>query len=118
MNESGLSPLGVAVLVKEYKPERKIGVIVIPENVKGRQAMIDARCEVVAIGPNAWHDEIEPRAKVGDIVLVSQFTGFMAGGADGQLYRVVNDRDIFCGMDAAAFDKKALEDLQQTEEAA
>jgi co-chaperonin GroES (HSP10) len=36
---------------------------------------------------------------VGDRVLVTQFAGMMAKGpADGQMYRLVNDRDIFCAI--------------------
>lgn len=107
INGSGLKPLGVAVLLEEFKPERKVGQIVIPESVKGRQAMIDNRARVLAVGESAWHDEPVPRAKPGDVVLVTQFAGFMASGADGKLYRLVNDRDVFCGLDAEAFENQA-----------
>ena len=98
-NLSGLKPLGVAVLIKAYEPERKGGQIVLPDNVAGRMAMVDNRAVVVAIGPNAWHDEPSPRAKVGEKVLVTKFAGFMAvGPLDGGTYRLVNDRDIFCAI--------------------
>lgn len=123
-NKSGLRPLGVAVLVKEYRPEKKYGKIVIPDNVSERQAMVDSRVQVIAVGESAWQDEYTlrgwwifkwkqhaPRAKVGDIVLVSKFSGYMASGADGDLYRTVNDRDIFLAMDAGLFDAKAMRDL-------
>ena len=99
MNTSGLEPRGVAVLIKTYEPERKGATIVIPDVVQGRMAMVDNRAVVVAIGPSAWHDEPAPRAKVGDKVLVTKFAGFMAKGpADGETYRLVNDRDIFCAI--------------------
>lgn len=98
-NNSGLAPRGVAVLIKPYEPERRGAQIVIPENVQGRMAMVDSRAIVVAIGPSAWHDEPTPRAAVGDKVLVSKFSGFMAKGPkDGEVYRLVNDRDIFCAI--------------------
>ncbi len=100
-NTSGLKPLGVAVLIKPYEPERKGGLIQVPDHVAGRMQMVDHRALVVEIGPNAWHDEPTPRAKVGDRVLVTKFAGFMAGSditADGQQYRLVNDRDIFCAL--------------------
>lgn len=98
-NLSGLDPRGVAVLIKTYEPERKGGLIELPESVSGRMAMVDNRAVVVAIGPSAWHDEPAPRAKVGEKVLVTKFAGFMAKGpADGQMYRLVNDRDIFCAI--------------------
>lgn len=98
-NLSGLEPRGVAVLIKQYEPERRTAKIVLPDSVQGRMSMVDIRATVVAIGPNAWHDEPTPRAKVGDRVLVTQFAGMMAKGpADGQMYRLVNDRDIFCAI--------------------
>lgn len=99
MNSSGLAPRGVAVLIKTYEPERKGATIVIPDAVQGRMSMVDNRAIVVAIGPSAWHDEPTPRAAVGDKVLVTKFAGFMAKGpADGEMYRLVNDRDIFCAI--------------------
>ena len=98
-NQSGLEPLGVAVLIKTYEPERKGAQIVLPESVQGRMAMVDSRAIVVAVGPSAWHDEPVPRAKVGDKVLVTKFAGFMAKGPqDGEMYRLVNDRDLFCAI--------------------
>ena len=99
LNTSGLEPRGVAVLVKLYEPERKGAQIVIPDNVQGKLAMVDNRAIVIAIGPNAWHDEPSPRAKVGEKVLITKFAGFMAKGpGDDELYRLVNDRDIFCAI--------------------
>ena len=95
-NNSGLEPRGVAVLIKTYEPERRGGQIVIPDSVQSRYAMVDNRAIVVAIGPNAWHEEPTPRAAVGEKVLVTKFAGFMAKGPkDGETYRLVNDRDIF-----------------------
>ncbi len=97
INTSGLEPRGVAVLIEVYEPERKGGLIVIPEHVKERTSMVDSRATVVAIGPQAWYDEREPRALPGDKVLVTKFAGFMAvGPSDGKQYRLVNDRDVFC----------------------
>lgn len=98
-NNSGLDPRGVAVLIKPYTPERKGSLIEIPSVVQGRMSMVDIRATIVAVGPSAWHDEPVPRAKVGDKVLVTQFSGMMAvGPKDGQQYRLVNDRDIFCAI--------------------
>lgn len=110
-NKSGLRPLGVAVLIEAHEPERKAGKIVIPENVAERTAMLENRGRVVAVGPSAWHDEPTPRAKPGDLVLVTRFAGFSAKGADGKTYRFVNDRDIFAGMDAEAFEAVRLKEV-------
>lgn len=99
MNQSGLKPLGVAVLIRPYEPERQGGLIELPDSVAGRMAMIDNRAVVVEVGPSAWHDEPVPRAKAGDKVLVTKFAGFMAKGPqDDKAYRLVNDRDIFCAI--------------------
>jgi co-chaperonin GroES (HSP10) len=97
-NVSGLKPLGVAVLLEPYTPERKGGVIELPQDVAARSTMVDNRAVVVEVGQSAWHDEPMPRAKAGDKVLVTKFAGFMAKGMDGKDYRLVNDRDIFCAI--------------------
>ena len=54
-NPSGLEPRGVAVLIRQYEPERRGAMIVLPDSVQGRVSMVDMRATVVAIGPNAWH---------------------------------------------------------------
>lgn len=98
-NLSGLEPRGVAVLLKQYEPERKTAQIILPESVQGRQSMVNMRATVIAIGANAWHDEPSPRAAVGENVMVTQFAGALVKGpADEQMYRLVNDRDIFCAI--------------------
>jgi len=98
-NKSGLAPLGVAVLIEPYEPERHGALIELPDAVQGRMSMVDNRARVVEVGPSAWHDEPAPRARAGDKVLVTKFAGFMAKGpADGKVYRLVNDRDIFCAI--------------------
>lgn len=95
-NTSGLEPVGRAVLVKPYEPEKREGLIFIPDAVQDRTQMIEQRAIVVAVGPAAWNDEATPRAKVGDRVLVAKFAGAMAiGTLDEEKYRFVNDRDIF-----------------------
>lgn len=97
MNKSGLHPLGHAVLVEPYEPELKKSMIVMPDTVKERTAMVETRAIVVEVGPLAWEEEKVPRAKVGDKVLISKFSGVMAKGTlDEKPYRLVNDRDIYC----------------------
>lgn len=94
-NESGLSPLGRAVLVEYYEPERKESMIVIPDNVKDRTTMVEQRATVVECGPVCWPDEPR-RASPGDRVLIAKYSGYAAiGPADGKRYRIINDRDVF-----------------------
>lgn len=95
MNTSGLAPLGRAVLVSTYEPERKDSLIALPEFVQERGAAVETRALVVDVGPACWPDE-PARAKPGDKVLISKLAGFVAKGTrDGKIYRFVNDRDIF-----------------------
>lgn len=94
-NNSGLKPLGRAVLLRHYEPERHQGVIVIPENVKDRTLLVEQRAEVIELGPNCYPDE-PARCQPGDKVLISRMAGYLAvGPADGKRYVMVNDRDIF-----------------------
>jgi co-chaperonin GroES (HSP10) len=75
-------------------------MIELPSFAQDRLAMADNRAIVVQVGDDAWSDERSPRAKPGDKVLVTKFAGFMAVGTqDGQTYRLVNDRDIFCAIE-------------------
>ncbi len=100
MNKSGLRPLGRAVLVKPYVPERVASVIELPDFVEAQSSSLEQRVVIIEIGPTSWCDEPAPRAKVGDRVLVSKFAGHMAKGtADGEQYRFVNDRDIFAAIE-------------------
>ena len=89
-------------------------MIELPSFAQDRLAMADNRAIVVQVGDDAWSDEgywkpfllffrrwvCRPRAAPGDKVLVTKFAGFMAVGTqDGQTYRLVNDRDIFCAIE-------------------
>ena len=101
MNESGLKPLGRAVLVEPFEPETKKSVIAIPDSVQERLTLVETRAIVVEVGAACWLEEPTPRAKPGDKVLISKFAGAMAKGTkDGKQYRLVNDRDIYCGIEA------------------
>lgn len=99
-NLSGLKPLGRAVLVKYYEPERKESLIVIPDSVRDRMQSVEQRATIVEVGAACWPDE-PPRAWPGDKVLISKMAGYMAvGPADGERYALVNDRDIFARITA------------------
>lgn len=97
-NGSGLRPLGRAVLVEHYEPEKRGSMIELPDVVKDRTLMVEQRAIVVEVGPACWPDE-PARAQPGDRVLISKMAGYMAiGPADGKRYRIVNDRDIFAAI--------------------
>lgn len=95
VNESGIEPVGHAVLLLPYNPEVESSVIELPPDVKRGLAMIEARAIVVSVGPEAWKGKV-PRAKVGDKVLISKFCGAMLRGPwDDKQYRMINDEDIY-----------------------
>lgn len=97
-NTSGLAPLGRAVLIQHYEPEKKESLIHIPDAVKDRTDMVEQRAIVIECGPGCWPDE-PARAKPGDRVMIAKMSGYMAiGPADGKRYRFVNDRDIFAAI--------------------
>lgn len=96
LNQSGIEPVGRAVLVEPYEPEIKKSVIHMPDQVAERTAMVETRAVVLAIGAHAWNDEPSPRCKVGDKVMLTKFAGVMVKAPDGKVYRMVNDRDIYC----------------------
>lgn len=96
-NESGLRPVGRAVLVQPYMVEGKsAGGIIIPEEARKKDQLAEQKAVVVEIGPCAWSGEPVPRCKIGDRILFSKWAGYSAiGPGDGKEYRVVNDSDIF-----------------------
>ena len=97
-NTSGVAPLGRAVLVEYYTPERRDSLIYIPEEVRKAEVLLEQRAVVIAVGPEAWQDAL-PRAKPGDRVLIAKFSGYACKGPqDGRLYRIINDQDIFAAI--------------------
>jgi len=95
MNESGLEPRGRCVLVKPAELEIQKGIIQVLDSTVAEAHMLQMRVEVVEVGPHCWPDEPEPRAEVGDVVMVAKMSGSLVKGLDGKQYRAVNDRDIF-----------------------
>ena len=73
-NNSGLKPLGRAVLIKPYQPERLSSVIVVPDSAVATDQMVEQRAIVIELGEHCWPDEPR-RADVGDRVLISKFEG-------------------------------------------
>ena|SRR5271168_3331397 len=103
INKTGLHPKGVAVLVEPYEPEILSTILAIPDSVREGLSVLENRVRVIEVGPFAWSDEPQPRAKPGDVVMITKHAGFVATGADEKLYRMVNARDVFCEIDVAAF---------------
>lgn len=99
-NLSGLHPSGEAILLRLYDPELTSSTIFVPPTVSDRQAMIETRGIILEIGSQAWMDENEPRHEIGDKVLISRYSGtIVTGPLDKCKYRMVNARDIYCGIE-------------------
>ena len=98
INESGLKPLGRCVLVKPEVLDIEKGLIKVLDSTVNEGHMLQMRVVVVEVGPHAWHDEPEPRAKPGDVVMVAKMSGALVTGLDDKKYRAINDRDIFIGV--------------------
>lgn len=95
LNNSGLAPLGRAILVEPFEPERRASQIALPDSVLNTERMLDVKVRVLELGPECYPDEAD-RCKPGDVVLIAKMSGFMAQGPkDGKKYRFVNDRDVF-----------------------
>lgn len=109
-NKSGLKAVGRAVLCKPYSPEIDKSPIAVPDAVKAREFMAEMRAVVVQVGQFCWPDE-PARAKPGDKVLISKFCGaIVKGTADGELYRLCNDNDIFCQIETGEMDDVLVKD--------
>jgi co-chaperonin GroES (HSP10) len=109
-NQSGLEPLGHALLCKPYEPELNSTKIVIPENVRENSRMREMRAILIAVGQDAWEGQSQ-RAEIGDKVLISKFAGVIVKGPlDNKIYRLCNDEDLFCKITAESWDEVAIED--------
>lgn len=110
INKSGLKAVGHAILCEPYDPEINNSTIVVPDHVRALELMREMRATVIQLGEACWPDE-PPRAKPGDRVLVQKFCGaIVKGTADGKLYRLVNDDDIFCQIEVGEMKEVVIED--------
>lgn len=79
----------------EASDELKTEKIVIPQSAKERIMLAEQQAIIIAIGSEAWKEESQPRAAVGDTVMISKYAGTLVRGKDGKQYRAVNANDIF-----------------------
>lgn len=99
MNNSGISPLDLRVLVKPDDVEKKIGSIIIPESTSEQKKFAMQKGTLIAVGENAWEeaaarsrDFIKPKA--GDRVLIAKYGGVRVTGLDEAEYILMNDEDV------------------------
>jgi co-chaperonin GroES (HSP10) len=95
-NRSGFRPVGKAVLLRAFELAERRMVVHLPDEVEMSSATCDTQGIVVEIGPDCWNGPSEtPRAKVGDKVLITRFSGGMLRGNDGYIYRMIPDHAIY-----------------------
>jgi co-chaperonin GroES (HSP10) len=108
VNETGLYPLGHAVLIAPEASEYET-IIALPEGERDKALMNSIIGKIVEIGPSAWMDEPTPRAFPGEMVCISKFAGAIVVGKDGKPYRMVNADDVYCRRDSDWPKRQVLE---------
>lgn len=97
-NPSGLRACGNRVLLLGQQTEEfetTAGGIVLPMATQQKEQQHEVWAVVIEIGPDAWCDRTADFCKVGDKVLVGQYTGkFTTSPKDAKTYRFVQDLDV------------------------
>ncbi len=113
MNKHGIKPLEFKVLVKPNKvEERTKGGIIRPDTVKDTMQIAVSKGRLIAVSPFAftfldpecltYRQALEawPQAvpAIGDLVVFGRYCGAEIYGDDDEKYRIMNDKDIVCGV--------------------
>lgn len=100
-NAAGVNPVEFKVLVKpsaiEVDPalaRAKAAGLQLPPEVLERELMAQIVADLVAVGGNAFEDWRPPIPAPGMRVLIAKYAGVTLRGADGEEYRMLNDKDI------------------------
>lgn len=96
MSKEGIIPVGLSVLIlpEQIKEKTDSGIVLFTPSELEREQLRQTDGVVVAIGPMAFHDEMVPRCKVGDKVVMTAYAGMIRKGNDDIRYRIVRDVDI------------------------
>jgi chaperonin GroES len=98
-------PQGHRVLVRPDKKEQKTaGGIIIAEQIREKEELAGIFGTLVSIGPDSWKafGDGQPWAKVGDRVVFSKYGGIVLEDPDDkELYRLLNDDDIYCTIEGS-----------------
>jgi chaperonin GroES len=100
-NSAGVNPVEFKVLVKPQNVEvdpaiasARAAGLTLPREVLEKEFMAQIVADLVAVGGNAFEDWKDPVPKVGDRVLMAKYAGVTLKGADGEEYRMLNDKDL------------------------
>lgn len=94
-NQSGIQPVEYRVLIKPDPVETTSagGIVLTTVTQKEREQQAQVKGTLVAVGGNAfedWNDAPKP----GDRVIIAKYAGLVTPGADGEDYRLCNDKDV------------------------
>lgn len=100
-NPAGVIPVEYKVLVKPSEVEvdpvlarAKAQGLQLPQEVLEKEFAAQIVAELIAVGGNAFSDWRPPIPLVGQTVLVAKYAGVFLKGADGEEYRMMNDKDV------------------------
>lgn len=99
-NESGFKPIGDRVLILPDKAaDETSGHVFVPEDIQERMTMAAETGVLVAMGESAWFWNSDRTRRfegekpvIGQRVRFERYAGAMHHGADGQRYRVMDDK--------------------------
>jgi len=118
-NQSGIYPLTDKVLIKpDIIEEKTDGGIIIAESTKEQHQAAQAVGTLIAIGRDAFKNTTtnvysgdsmklterrverwDGTAEPGQRVMYAKYGGYSVVGKDGEVYQVMNDRDLTCAVD-------------------
>ena len=95
MNKSGFKPCEYKVVIKPESEERVTdGGIIIPETAAEKEDYAKDIGVIVGVGPLAFEGWGEDLPVVGDTVLFAKYGGQRVKGKDGEIYRIIQDKDL------------------------
>lgn len=100
LNLSGIDPLEYKVLVLPKKDDGTIKLksgltIYKPDDVTERDQNAATEGVLIAASPVAFrYEDGAPVPQVGQTVIFAKYAGNSIEGADGQTYRLMNDKDV------------------------
>jgi co-chaperonin GroES (HSP10) len=99
-NNSGIYPTSDRVLLQEVDVELKSrGGLVLPSSKTEKTAMGEIHARFVEAGDVAGGMQELAGISAGDYVLMTRYAGIRYRGRDGEMYRIVNVRDVMARAD-------------------
>jgi co-chaperonin GroES (HSP10) len=94
----GLRPTEFNVIVALAKMPKQIGSIHLPDEVQENMGLAMQVARIVSVSPLAFNYAEWPmnaeKPKPGDIAWIGRFAGGEFEGRDGNMYRIIKDRDV------------------------